>query len=358
MRSKILVIYNEPVLPASHPDAASEHDIIDTSATVAELIAQCGYEVSRVGFSTDPAVLLDALRERAPDAVFNLFEGLANRTATETSVAALLEWLDIPFSGSPSTAIALGRDKIRTKYLLQAAGLPTSAFAVAYEPGPVEWAGTWPAIVKPACQDSSVGIEQGSVVSNATELNDRVAMVLEAFGPPVLIEEFIDGREFHVNMCDVPDDDGQPLTPELIPLAEIRFDYEPGRTFWPIYSFDAKWNVTSEEYLSTPLDTPVILAEPLMERIRSLTRETWRLLGLRDYARLDVRLSADGTPYILEVNPNPYLCSIALTRGLEAMGRTHRDLIADIVRLTLGRARVSAVPLRHRVGGGQLTVDS
>ena len=348
MRPKILVIYNEPVLPASHPDAASEHDIVETSATIAELIAECGYDASRIGFSTDPSVLLDRLRIDPPDAVFNLFEGLANRTATEISVAALLEWLDVPFSGSPSTAIALGRDKIRTKYLLQAAGLPTSAFAVAYEPGPVHWAGPWPVIVKPACQDSSVGIEQASVVSNRSELEERVAAVLDAFGPPVLIEEFIGGREFHVNMRDVPDDDGQPSVRELIPLAEIRFDYEPGRTLWPIYSFDAKWNVTSEEYLSTPLDTPVILPEALMDRIRTLTLATWRLLGLRDYARLDVRLCKNGDPYILEVNPNPYLCSIALTRGLEAMGRTHREMIHDIVRLTLGRSQVSSIPRRHR----------
>src|SRR5262245_62788859 len=122
---RVLIFYNEPVLPAEHPDAGSEHDVLDTVGNVAKVLEEAGFEVRQVGANHDPRPLLDELKKRPPDAVFNLFEGLATRTGTEVSAAALLEWLDVPFTGCPSTALALGRDKIRTKHLLAAAGLPT-----------------------------------------------------------------------------------------------------------------------------------------------------------------------------------------------------------------------------------------
>ena len=334
---RVLVIYNEPVLAADHPDAASEHDIVATSAAVERMLADAGFRADRVGFSRDPSAFLKKARLWKPDAVFNLFEGLADRTGTEISAVGLLEWLELPFTGSPSAGIALGRDKIRTKFLLRGAGLPTAPFAVV-DSGPApKWRHAWPAIVKPACQDSSVGIDQGSVVTSQSQLADRVAVVFERYGGPVLVEEFVFGREFHVNLIEEPDADGRTrLT--MVPLAEIKFDYEPGHNFWPIYSYDAKWNTETVEYLSTPLETSVQLPAKQMESVGKLGRDAFRLVGLRDYGRIDLRVAEDGRPFVLEVNPNPYLNSIALVRGLEEMGRAHPDFIAGLVENALRRA--------------------
>lgn len=335
---RVLIVYNEPVLPVGHPDAYSEHDIVDTAEKIEAVFQQDGFPVDKIGFNYNPRPLLDAIQEKRPDVVFNLFEGIATQTGTEISVAALLEWQNIPFTGSPSFAIALGRDKVRTKHLLRGASLPTAPFLM-FERFPCpKWEYEWPAIVKPACQDSSVGIEQGSVVTNQEELESRVRHVLDRYGAPILIEQFIFGREFHVNFIEESGD--SPLEPKLtmVPLAEIRFDYQPGQNFWPIYSYDAKWDTDSEEYKGTPLDSHVTLEPKLLKNIERMGGEAFRLAGLRDYGRLDLRLTPEGVPYILEVNPNPYLMSIALIDGLEKMGRKHSRFIVDMVWNCLARA--------------------
>ncbi len=131
MRPRILILYNKPVLPLDHPDAGSEHDIIDTAANTAHVLKAAGFDVGQLGINYDPRPLLDEVRLNRPAAVFNLFEGLATQTGTEVSVAALLEWLNLPFTGSPSASLALGRDKVRTKHLLAAADLPNAGPAMA-----------------------------------------------------------------------------------------------------------------------------------------------------------------------------------------------------------------------------------
>ncbi len=331
--SRILVISNEPVLPADHPDAAQEHDVVEATEIVVGILRDAGFAVRQLSFAYDPRPLLDELREHQADVVFNMFEGLATQTATEISVVSLLEWLRIPFTGAPSFAIALGRDKIRTKYLLRGAGVPTAEFAVVDKlPVPV-WKHAWPAIVKPALQDCSVGIEQASVVTNQKDLEARIEHVLGQYGPPVLVEEFIAGRELHANVFE--DLDSHRLV--CIPLAEIHFAYEPGEQYWPIYSYDAKWNVETHEFNRTPLSTAVDVAPALLAQIEEMAGQAYRLIGLRDFGRIDFRVSPSGQPYVLEVNPNPYLHSESIVDGLKSLGRSHPQMIADMARAAFAR---------------------
>jgi len=330
----VLLIYNQPVLPPDHPDAASEHDVLETADFVVKVLSDAGFPTRRLGLSYDPRALLDELRDRPPDVVFNMFEGLATQTGTEISVAGLLEWLNIPFTGSSSFGIALGRDKIRSKQLLHGAGIPTAEFLV-IEHGPApQWPFDWPAIVKPALQDASVGIDQGSVVTNQKALDERVAYVLERYGPPVLAERFIRGREFHASIIEDP----ATGAPVLVPLAEIKFQHEPERT-WPIYSYTAKWATDSPEYSNTSLEAPVHLPPNLMQRIEDVAVRTYQLIGLRDYGRIDLRLTDDGMPYVLEANPNPYISSPLLIKGLEAMGRSHTRFITDMIWAAQARSK-------------------
>lgn len=338
----ILVLYNEPVLPLDHPDAGSEHDILDTMANTARVLEAAGFAVRRLGINFNPQPLLDELRDHRPDAVFNLFEGIATQTATEVAVAAMLEWLNIPFTGSPSPCLSLGRDKIRTKHLLSAAGLCTPDYLVIDRSPVPKWGRGWPAIVKPACQDASVGIDQGSVVTTQRQFEQRVRHVLKTYGPPVLAERFVHGREFHVNVIENgPGDD--PHRPVIVlPLAEIGFEHT-NPDHWPIYTFTAKWDMDSDEYKATPLRTRVELPEEADARLRDLAARAFHLLQCRDYARLDVRMSDDGAFHILELNPNPYLDSQALIIGLDAIGRTHERLIVDLALGAIARGG-KAVP--------------
>src|SRR5215210_2181268 len=129
-RPRVLIVYNEPVLPPDHPDYASENDIHETVGEVAKVLSADEFEVERLGYARDPRALLDKLRAWGPDVVFNLFEGEADRTETEVYHAAVLEWASVPFTGSPAFALAVGRDKVRAKHLFRGAGLTTAAFQV------------------------------------------------------------------------------------------------------------------------------------------------------------------------------------------------------------------------------------
>jgi len=341
---RILCLYNEPALPLGHPDSASEREILDTVGSVARSLTSSGFRVSRFGIGPDLNGLIDCLREHRPDAVFNLFEGLADRPSTETVVASILEWMNVPFTGSPSETLTLARDKKRTKYLLRGAGLPTAPFFTVDRLPVPKCRINWPVIVKPANQDASCGIEQGSVVTSQKELNERVELVLKVYGGTVLVEQFIAGREFLVSIVEGAPDEDDRVSPLVLPISEIAFN-DP--ELWPIYSYDAKWAQTSNEYLATPLLVPIILPHQQMDQISELARDAFRLVGCRDYARVDLRVAADGRPYILEVNPNPFIDSIALIDGMEAIGRTHAQFVADLAWAALSRRPRRTTPRKR-----------
>src|SRR5580704_4106259 len=128
--TRVVILYNEPVLAPTHPDAESEHEILYTVQTVRKALRAAGFEVDELGASHDPAALTAALQSQRPDVVFNLFEGTADHGGSEEVVAGLLEWLDIPFTGSPARSLCVARTKHVAKTLLQGAGLPTADFLV------------------------------------------------------------------------------------------------------------------------------------------------------------------------------------------------------------------------------------
>jgi D-alanine-D-alanine ligase len=339
---QVLVLYNQPVLPADHPDADSEHEVLFTADAVANHLSDAGFDVSRLGVSRDPAALLSGLRRARPDVVFNLFEGLADHTGTEAHAAGILEWLGIPYTGCPYQTLCVARDKPWTKRLLRGAGLPTAEFFVV-DDGPVEQCPLeWPVIVKPGLQDASVGLDQNSVVTDLERLNERVAYLLETYGPPVLVEEFLRGREFNVGLIEAPD-------LRALPVSEIEFvDQGPG--YWPLVTYDAKWKPGSRDYEATPAKYPADVSPRLARRLHAVAKQAFRLLGCRDYARVDFRVRLNGKPCILEVNPNPDFSPLAgLTGGLASAGVTHAQFTIELVQAALargpgvGRSRVLSV---------------
>jgi D-alanine-D-alanine ligase len=333
--ARVVILFNEPVLPAEHPDAESEHEILDTVAIVEKELAAAGHDVRRLGVR-DPVTLVGGLQELKPDCVFNLFEGVADLYETEAHAAGVMEWLDIPFTGSPYHTLTLARNKAMTKVLLQGAGLPTADFMVV-EALPVPPCRLdWPVIVKPGAQDASVGLDQGSVVKDQRRLNERAAFLLKSYGPPVLVEEYIPGREFNLGVIEDPE-----LT--VLPVAEIVFiDKDPA--YWPILTYDGKWKPGTREYESSPPRYPASVTPRLREKLQTLAKEAFRLLGCRDYARVDFRVKPSGRPYILEVNPNPDFSPTAgLTGGLLSAGISHAEFTLTLVRRALARGPRSVI---------------
>jgi len=330
MSSRVLIIYNEPSLPDDHPDAYSEREVLETVAQVEHVLGEASYTVAKLGLSRDPAPLVEAIRRERPDVVFNLYEGLADWGDTEIYCIGVIEWLRVPFTGCPLRATCLSRDKALTKDLLRSAGLPTAnSLLVQHLPVP-DCRLRWPVIVKPANQDASVGIEQDSVVQTQSALDARVALMLERYGGPVLIEEYIAGREFCVGLFERPH-----LT--LLPIAEYEFRTLDG--VWPIITYEGKWSEGTRDYDMSPMKFPAENVSPqLAERLSDVAERTYRLFGCRDYARLDFRVNEAGESFVLELNTNPGLNPEAgFALGLQSMGLTWASLVLQLVQNALGR---------------------
>lgn len=344
------VLYNEPLLPEGHPDRGQEAGVLESVHACADALAAAGMQVRTLGARADVGSVLSGLLAPRPDVVINLCEGFGGDTAGEARVAAVLELLGLPFSGSGSTCLGLVRDKARTKALLRGAGLPTPDFVVWRAGTPLPRAEMdalvrgGPVIVKPACEDASLGIGPGSVVGEAGELLDRVRDVASRYGD-VLVERFVDGRELNVAVVALP-------KPRALPPAEIEF--RPGAP--RLVTYDAKWAEDSADWQATPVRCPAVLAPDLEEAVKAIGLLAFAATGCRDYARIDLRVDADGRPYVLEVNGNPDAApSAGLARMVRAAGGTIDGFYADLARVAAsrgaGRGDASPTPSRKRDSG-------
>lgn len=328
--TNVLLLYNEPLLPADHPDAESEHTIVGIAESLSSILRKHGFRTSLFGLGQDPTELWNALRSRQPDLIFNLFEGNLGNTDTESYVAGLLEWSGIPFTGSPYQALSVARSKELAKLLLKGSGLPTAPFFVV-DRLPMPLCDLhWPVIAKPAHEDGSVGLDHGSVVTTQSALERRVAYLLEAYKAPVLVEEYIDGREFNVAVTEFGE-------VSCLPPGEILFlDRGPGR--WPILTYGGKWHLGTDEFDLSPGDYPAKISPALSERLCELAADAYRLMGCRDYARVDFRVRDGNEAYILEVNPNPEISdSAGFARCLQSAGIAHADFIMRLAEHALKR---------------------
>jgi len=327
---RMLVLYNHPILPPDDPDAESEHSVVDVAEDVADILRDSGFRVSLLALKEDPVQLVNEIRRLKPAAVFNLHEGSIHDGETETYVACLLEWLQVPFTGSPARTLTLAHAKHLTKRMLLGADLPTPDFFVVDRLPLPRRTSDWPVIVKPAQQDASVGMDQESVVTNQKQLERRVAYILDEYGPPVLVEEFIGGRELNVALVEDPN-------LRALPASEILFQQGPGH--WPILTYAGKWRTDSLEFIQTPPHCPADISPRLARRVAKLAEEAYRLLGCRDYARVDFRVRPSGQPTILEVNPNPDISDEAgFCRCLAAGGITREEFVVLLARNAVARA--------------------
>jgi D-alanine-D-alanine ligase len=302
-RLDVLLVYNEPVLADDDPDRASEAGVLESVEAVSAALESRGHHVRTCPLAGAAADVLELLpRADQGDVAFNLFEGLGGVGRGEAEIAGALELAGWPLTGSPAACLALVRDKARTKWLMRGAGLPTPDFEWIAADGPIDGAALdrllarGAVIVKPAHEDASLGIGPESIVSERSGLVRQIEQVRGRYGA-VLVEQFIAGREFNAAIVAVPD-------PRLLPLSEIEFrgDGPPG---WQIVTYDAKWTSGSPDERSTPVRCPAQVDPATAERLGQIALATFRTTGCRDYARVDLRMDADGQPYVLEVNANP-----------------------------------------------------
>jgi D-alanine-D-alanine ligase len=287
---KVLVLHSLPPEEAGEGRTSDEFDL----HTAAENIASVLPGAAVAGVRGEAPEIWAILAHVAPDVVFNLCEAPLGRPDFEAHVAALLEWIGVPFTGSGSETLALCRRKDRTNAVLQAAGLP------------VPRADRFPAFVKPADEDGSAGIHPGCLVRDAAERERERARYN---GRPVMIEEFLPGREFVVSLWG---GDG----PDHAAIGETIF-----LNGLEMITYSAKWHPETADYANSPLSYTTEVTEELRENILAAARGAWRAVGVRGYVRCDIRLDAESEPRLIDINPNPELgpgvgiCRAAIEAG-------------------------------------------
>jgi len=297
---KILVLHTLP--PAQYVDdrRREEFDLNEAAEHVASALDHAVVSGVR-GAASEIASLVEAQR---PDVVFNLCEAPLGNPALEPHAAALFEWMGVAFTGSGSETLAL----CRRKPLMNAA---LAAHGVA-----VPRAGIFPAIVKPADEDGSAGIDVESVCEDACAAERACAR----WPGPVVVEEFVEGREFAVSLWGG-------TAPEYISIGETVF-----RNGLRLNTYAAKWDIESAEFADSPLDYRTEMESSLREGVVAAAHGAWHAAGARGYLRVDVRCNAQHVPVVLDVNANPAIGpGIGICRAVEEAGWTWQCFVRRLV---------------------------
>jgi len=277
---------------------------------------------------------LNSLAKCESDLIFNLTESFAGDDTKEMHVAAYLDLLGKPYTGAGPHASFLAQDKAIAKKMFAFHGIRTPYFATSYR-GSIEHAHdiSFPLIVKPLAEDGSIGINANAVVTSVKELMERVESIQNEFDSPAIIEEYIEGREIYAAIL------GSYESAQALPLVELDFSKLPKGT--PrIASYDVKFEKEAEAYKLTKSGVAEDLDEETTTRLTETALAAHRAVKLRDYGRIDMRLSAKGEVYVIEANPNPWLSSKQeFAMAAKASGRSYTQLIGEIVDLAMARYR-------------------
>jgi len=294
-----------------------------------------GHEPRRVVVDAAVEPVVEELTSDRPDIVINMAESFAGKSALESSVAGLLNLLDLRYTGSSPAGLLVAGDKTLSKKVLLFHGIKTPQFVTVYR-GMVDWAGdvSFPLIVKPPQEDASLGITQKSIVHDVKELLERIADLQSEYQQPALAEQYVEGREFYVGVL------GN-ANARALPVIELDFSRFPSDR--PrIASWAAKWGDAGDakgaEFEGTESVFPDDLPDEWRERMQKVAVEAFHALRLRDYARVDMRVTEAGEVYVIEVNPNCYLeAKSEFARAAERDGLSYDTLIAQIIELASAR---------------------
>ena len=300
---------------------------------VARTLRKLGHRVSVLGVHGDVKRLIAGLSRRKPDLVFNLMEMFGDNVFGDIPVTGLLDLLGVDYTGSGPGELYLSQDKGLTKRLLAFEDILYPRFAVFSRETGFETGGNlrMPLFVKPLRSDASLGIGGKSLVQDWTGLIDRVSAIRKELDDAALAEEFIDGREFYVGVVGNSQ-------PKALPPVEIDFTGFP-EGVPKVMDSKAKWDERSKEYKGTR-SVLAQLPDELRARLQKVAVDAYRALRVRDYGRVDLRLTDTGDIYVLEVNASCYLekdSEFAMAAG--AAGLDYPRLIERIVDLALARRK-------------------
>jgi D-alanine-D-alanine ligase len=334
---KIVVLYDRVLVDESEEPAGGDKSPVvrtldkkEVEEEVAEVITKLGHEPVMYELDGTQKSLLGLAKVEC-DLVFNLAESFADDDTADFKIAAFLELLGKKYTGTGTHGLMLAQDKAVAKKIFAFHGIHTPTFAKSFR-GRLDFSHDlqFPVIVKPAREDGSIGIEFSAVVNSIRELMERMDWLHANFDSPVLIEEYIDGREMYVGI--IGNDKA-----EALPIVELDLSKLPDGT--PrIAAAEVKWGKGTKAYKDTKSAIATDLSEEVVQTLQQTAVAAYQALELRDYGRVDMRLQADGRVHVIEVNPNPWLSSRAeFAMAARKSGRTYPQLVEEIIELATTR---------------------
>lgn len=326
---KIILLHDDTELLRDEDNSEAHLGVLETFEPVKSALRRTGHQVRYLSLSKGLPRVLGDLAKARPNVVFHLAETFGGDTSGEPRIAAMLELLGIPHTSAGSDTLLICRDKIKTKCILRACGIPTPPYAVSVYGRMPNLLPPPPWIAKPSMEDGSIGVPADAVTSNPLALRRRIRNLHRQTGAPVLIESFVDGREFSVSV----------VGGKALPVSEIDFSKLPAGC--PrVVSYESKWKPDTDYFRGTVTTCPAPISAAVQGQISRLGRKTLEVLGVRGYARVDLRMDLQGRLFVLEANPNPDLAPGAgLAKTAEAEGWDYDELISRILRAALERRK-------------------
>jgi D-alanine-D-alanine ligase len=333
---EITIVYNDPekIEPKPQNLDLSIIEVKNEIEFVENSLRKAGFKVNVLPVYNARRFINDILNLKT-DLIYNFCEMVELESQEEVFAAGLFELVKVPYTGAPPMTLGLCLDKAKTKIILSHYGIPTAKFDLFNESidGCKKINLRFPVIVKPVHEDASAGINEKSVVYDRKELEERVEYIIKMFKQPALVEEFIDGREVNVAILG-----NNP--PVVLPISEIDFSHLPSH-LPKIVSYEAKWIPNTDYYEKTIPICPAPLEPELERKIKDIALSCYKIMGCRDYARVDMRIDKEGNPYVLEVNPNPDLSRNAgFMRSASVYGLTPEETIVKIAEIAIERSYV------------------
>jgi len=326
---KIAIIFNKPSSDrySSMGESKAIASVMDEVKAVYKALSELGYSAIKVPLRPPLDQVKEKLKDLEAEVIFNLFEGFEGLPETEAEVAHILSELGIPFTGNPPSTLSLALDKGRTKGVLEAGGVKTPRYQTLSPENLHLFRLNFPCIIKPLGEDASHGLSEESVVNNLDLLKSQVTKISQLFRGSALVEEFLEGREFNVTVMGNKE-------PTVLPIAEMVYSLPPEMP--RLLTFAAKWQPETLYFKGTRGTCPAEIGDTEKEQIDQAALTAFKLLGCRGYARVDMRLDAEGKANVLEVNPNPDITpGYGAARQAKAAGMTYSQFIEKILMLAL-----------------------
>ncbi len=328
----ILALMHEDLVPPETMDGYKDKEIVNwkTEFDVITTLREMGHTVFPLGVYDDIDVIRKAILDVKPDIVFNMLEETHENSLYDCHIVSYLELLKMPYTGCNPRGLMLSHDKAISKKLFTYHGINTPDFFVIplHKKFHVPKSLSYPLIAKSLVEDGSYGLSQASVVYSENKLRERVAYLQEKLETPVLVEEYIEGREIYITVM------GNNRI-QVFPALELVFGKMPNNVH-KIATSKVKWDWNYQKRYK--IDTKLIknLSPQLVAKLSSTCKRIYRVLSISGYARIDIRLTNDDRIFVLEANANPDIAYGAeLAESVEAAGVDYEQLLTKIINLGL-----------------------